>query len=280
MDIRWKKSLALIREQLKNDHVYNTWFADIQLQRYDEPSNTVVLCVPSKYVMEFVELTFVRQLGQILAQTFKPGVNLSYVVREADFSQCVDYLRTQGFSVGAGIPRFQIPNARKRLEDGLHYYLGDRAQWLPVYDKVANWLTDNKGRGLLCVGASGLGKTLICTKILPVILGHNVTSVTAMEMNTRIDQLLNERVIVIDDLGKESVSTVNYGNRRTPFFELCDAAERQGKLLVITTNLSTTPFPGYPDSIQHRYGEPVLSRLQSTTCAVEFKGDGFRGTTT
>jgi DNA replication protein DnaC len=99
-----------------------------------------------------------------------------------------------------------------------------------------------------------------------------------MEMTTHIDELLKERAVIIDGLGTEPVhAMVNY-NRRTPFFELCDAAERNGILLIITTNLSTTPVddPLYPLSIEERYGSDVLSRLITTTKLVIFEGPNLR----
>jgi histidinol-phosphate/aromatic aminotransferase/cobyric acid decarboxylase-like protein len=57
---------------------------------------------------------------------------------------------------------------------------------------------------------------------------------------------------------------VNF-KRRTPFYELCDAAESRGILLIISTNLSTNSVknPLYPHSIQERYGMDVISRLRA-----------------
>ena len=101
-------------------------------------------------------------------------------------------------------------------------------------------------------------------------------------MNTRIDELLTQRCIIIDDLGKEDVEVKNYGNRRHPFFELCDAAEKRGILLIITTNLSTNILPEqyrsiYPDSIEGRYGKEVFSRLRAITRSIAITHDDMRG---
>lgn len=270
----WNDSLALIRGKV-DAHVYDVWFAPIVCKHYDDQANTVLLQVPSKYVYEYLEQCQVKLLGWALSSTFKPGVRLNYCIAEPlAINPPKDV-----FMPSPQRSNIAIPNARERLENGLKYYLGDTYQWLPAYDKVAEWLSDNKGRGLLCVGTSGLGKTMICRNILPVILGRDIVSCTAREMNNRIDDLLKERCVIIDDLGKEDVETRTYGNRRTPFFELCDAAEKRGILLIITTNLSTTPMPKgspYPSSIEERYGVPTLDRLRATTKVAIFTGKSMR----
>ena len=160
-------------------------------------------------------------------------------------------------------------------------------RWLPCYEQVATWLADNQSRGLLCVGTCGLGKSVICCQTLPYLFRRHfdleTMVVTATEMNQRIDELLKycgrNRIIVIDDLGTEAAETVNYGNRRRPFCELADAAERTGTLLIITTNLRTTRDTNqqrnYP-SIETRYGVPTLDRLKAITKVAVFTGDSMR----
>lgn len=280
-NIQWNNATLFIREQLQNNDIYDTWFSGVECEKYDESTNTLTLRVPNAYIYKCLEHFCLRILSQALERAYQPGVHLQYRIaqKEPSFSDVADYLQQFGYRPKVNNRRISIMDARKRMEDGLRYFLGEgKYKWLPAYDRIADWLSDNKGRGLLCIGTSGLGKTLICQRILPVILGSNVPSVTAQEMNTRIDELLKERCVIIDDLGKEDVEIRNYGNRRRPFFELCDAAEKNGTLLIINTNLSTTPVrdPRYPDSIQARYGNEVLSRLRATTKAVLIEGEDMR----
>lgn len=176
---------------------------------------------------------------------------------------------------------------RKELWAGISFYMGEKARWLPAYDRLATWMSDNKGRGVICVGTCGLGKSLICTKVLPVLFKKHfdkeVKVVTAVEMNDRRTELLAYcqpgHIIVIDDLGTEAPETVVYGNRHRPFCELVDTAERMGTILIITTNIRTTrdtdPSRNYP-SIEERYGIPTLDRLRATTNVILFSGQSLR----
>ncbi len=189
-NIQWNNATLFIREQLQNNDIYDTWFSGIECEKYDESTNTLTLRVPNAYIYKCLEHFCLRILSQALERAYQPGVHLQYRIaqKEPSFSDVADYLQQFGYRPKVNNRRISIMDARKRMEDGLRYFLGEgKYKWLPAYDRIADWLSDNKGRGLLCIGTSGLGKTLICQRILPVILGSNVPSFTAQEMNTRID---------------------------------------------------------------------------------------------
>lgn len=294
----WKLCQEMIREWLAaniNDpgqagHIYDVWFKDITLNNYDPAQRVVTLMVPSTYVYEYIEEHFVKLMGHVLSTAFQSGVRLQYKLGrpEPTFADVAEYMRQHSaYDSRRDHYHVRIPDAKKRLQDGLHYFLKGKEQWLQGndgYDGIADWLTDNKGRGLLVCGAPGLGKSLICQKILPVILGNGgrpIPSVNAKELHDRIEDLKRERIVIIDDLGKEPRK--HYGDIDNSFYELCNNAERTGQLLIITTNLSTTPMPPthpnahlYPDSILGRYGQDVISRLKATTVVVEFLGKDMR----
>lgn len=201
------------------------------------------------------------------------------------FRQGVTELRDgHGFNPYPERLHIQIPQAREQLAAGLRFFLGDRAQWLPAYDEVAAWLTDNHGRGLLCVGSNGLGKTLICQNIIPVLLQQNMRKIvkvcSALDMNQHLDELLRIHILSIDDVGTEPVETINYGVRRIAFSELVDQSEKQGTLLILSTNLRTTygtdKDGNIVPSIEDRYGLRTYDRLKAVTKTVVFKGKSFR----
>ena len=165
-----------------------------------------------------------------------------------------------------------VPNAREVLDAGLRHFLGNDYKWLSEYDQVADWLTDNRGLGLLCMGNCGRGKTTICLQVLPCILlhyFHKIVSIyLAREMNRQYAEVMQHYLFVIDDIGREEPYQ-EYGNRFNVLPDLVDDCERRGKLLITTTNCTTA-------ELAEKYGERTLSRLKATTRLVVFAGEDLR----
>ena len=193
------------------------------------------------------------------------------------FKKLVSQMRDTGYPQEIDRVQINIPNAEKRLRGGLQYVVnmksGCNAEWNEHnYRPIVDWMTDNKGKGLLMFGGCGLGKSVIGMYILPLLIKdvHKkvVNIFSAQELNKKIDEILKLHIVYVDDIGTED-NLNSYGNKRMPFAELCDAAEKKGKLLILTTNLSI-------DELTQRYGDRVVDRLIATTKAVPFTGDSLR----
>lgn len=184
-------------------------------------------------------------------------------------------LQGTGFFGSPDTVKIHVEHARTLIVNGLHHYCGDKAVWQPEYDGIVDWLTDNKGRGLWLCGECGRGKTLIGAKILPVIFNFYhyprkiISLYDAKDLNSRFEEIVSRHIIYIDDVGKESMS-VNFGNRNSRFPDLVDEAEKKGKLLMFSTNLSQ-------DEMLAKYGERTTDRLQAITKKVVFRGKSLRG---
>lgn len=190
-----------------------------------------------------------------------------------NFKEQAEFMQnSMNFNIYPDNFKMAIPDAKNVLWRGIQHFCGDSAKWNPEYDEIAGWLADNKGRGLLCFGSCGRGKTLICAKILPLILNHYCRKILrifdAKEMNSKTDEVLSRWFTVIDDLGTESIS-VKFGEKRIIFSELCDMAEKKGYFLVVTTNLSI-------DELREKYGERTIDRLRVITKPVLFSGESLR----
>lgn len=164
-------------------------------------------------------------------------------------------------------------DARSVLARGIKHFVGEKAVWLPEYEKVAEWLSDNKGRGILCAGDCGRGKSVICKKVIPVIFQYwhkkVVNTCTAIELNTLFDEYQQYKILSIDDIGTEPVAN-RFGEKRNIFQEIVDLAERKQKLLIISTNLNE-------QELTERYDIRTMDRLRSITTPVVFSGKSLRG---
>lgn len=191
---------------------------------------------------------------------------------EINFKKVSDYLFETGNIERPDYVYVGIPDAKKMLMKGIQFFTNNKGVWLPEYDAIADWLEGNNGRGLFCIGAVGRGKTLICTKVIPALLNwyhRKVVSIyDAQQMNANVDDVLSKHIVCVDDLGTEKES-VKFGERRMAFAELADAAEKKGKLLIITTNMSL-------NELREKYSERVVDRLRAITKAVLFDGKSLR----
>lgn len=192
-------------------------------------------------------------------------------MKELEISKVINHLRDCDMSILPSTVKFSIPDSKEQLTSVMKY-LEPKLQWLPEYDKVSEWLANNQGRGLLCMGNLGRGKTLIAAKSLPILFNHFlhliVRVVDAQELNSRIDVIKQSHILCVDDIGTES-EYVHYGERRVPFAELVDLAEKKGKLLLLTTNLTI-------DELKAKYGERTIDRLRGITKVVLFQGESLR----
>ena len=187
--------------------------------------------------------------------------------------------RKRGFRMTDSKVRFTMQDADQVLMRGLVYFCGERAEWLAEYEEIAEWLTDNDGKGLMCIGDCGRGKTLITQKIIPLMFENYVRLAdgtrpaiachTALDLLDRFDEIAQNKSICIDDIGTEP-DMKKYGVTHNYFSELVDLCERKEKLLICSTNLSR-------DELTDRYGIRTMDRLTAITRRVFFEGESLRG---
>lgn len=197
------------------------------------------------------------------------------IMNNLDFIKIDEHFREIGVALKPECVKIQIPDAKKNLYNGIKYFTAEHAQWLPEYEHVAEWLSDNNGRGLLLVGNCGLGKSLLCRKVIPMIINFYyrkiVSTFDATDLNKKsmTNEILSSHLMCIDDLGSENELN-DFGTKRIVFCELADLAEKQGKMLLITTNLSE-------EELRQKYGERTIDRLHAITRKIVFRGNSLRG---
>ena len=214
--------------------------------------------------------------------------------RTAMMADIIRQQRKGGGFKGDAKVRWTLQDADVLLMRGLAYTIGPTAQWLPEYDAVADWLSDNQGKGLMCIGDCGRGKTVITRDILPLVM-QNYIWVTdakaggwyhpvynyflAKELKSRWAEIERAKVICIDDVGTEAIAKV-YGETHNYFAELVDLCNDRDKLLICSTNLTQEQLFGGTDdqgvTYPPRYDQRIFSRLVGNTVRVYFEGEDMR----
>ena len=209
------------------------------------------------------------------------------MAKTMSFGAALREYREQKYLTNMEWVHIAIPNAKQVIWDALTYLLtqeGRTPKWLPAYDQVAEWLTDNQGRGLLCIGSCGLGKSLLCREVLPVIIYQYYNLIIplydARKINQKqMEQIMHEHLYSIDDIGCES-ENVEYGKHTIPFNDIVDEAEKRKSFMLLSTNLVPTHTVDKTGkvipSIEDVYGIRTLDRLKKLTKVVVFKGPSFR----
>ena len=187
-----------------------------------------------------------------------------------DYKQMASQMKVFGLDLTTERMQINIPDAENVLRLMLAERMGNNFVWLPEYSKVAEWMTDNSGRGLLVKGNVGRGKTEIGRNILPAVINHYyrriVNCYDAVDLSARKNEFLdNCWPMCIDDLGTEKDA-----KSRDVFERLADQMEKRSRFLIVTTNLTT-------GEIRERYGDRVFDRLKGNTTCIVFKGDSMRG---
>lgn len=187
----------------------------------------------------------------------------------------IESMKVHGMKTPTEKVLIRIPGADQILRNALKYFIGlenRNAEWLPEYKQIVEWLENNEGRGLFLYGNCGRGKTVLAQYVIPAILlkysRKVVVSYDAQQMNLKLDEVLQKKIIGIDDVGTEDILN-SFGNKRLAFLEVIDAAEKYGKLLIITSNLNQ-------EQLIEKYGDRAMDRIISTTKRVLFSGKSLR----
>ena len=233
-----------------------------------------------------------RMLREAAAENERKAEQSKKKDRTAMMADVIRQQRRRGGFKGDTKIRWTLPDADGLLMRGLAYAIGPTAQWLPEYEDVAAWLGDNRGKGLMCIGDCGRGKTVITRDILPQIFKHYITIqysdgwvghppynyFLAKELKSRWAEIERCKVICVDDVGTEPIAKV-YGETHNYFSELVDLCNDRDKLLICSTNLTQAQlFGGEEDGVVYpaRCDQRTYSRLVGNTTRVYFEGEDLR----
>lgn len=184
-------------------------------------------------------------------------------------------MKANGMPLPSKPSLISITGAKAEMLDIMAYLLDKEDKKLvelPEYSEVGEWLENNGQKGLFMYGTCGQGKTLLARYVIPaMILKHTRKIVKCYDINDAAkyaDEILQKKIVAIDDIGTEEIINV-YGNKRQLFAEIVDIAEKNGNLIILTSNLDKR-------MLTEKYGERVMDRLAAITKRVMFNGKSLR----
>ena len=198
-----------------------------------------------------------------------------------NFGEVFKLLRTKGIDVMATpqYPQINIDNSEARLKQAASIVFRCQKvafEWLNEYQPIADWLEDNKGKGLVICGDEGRGKNTMVRMIIPTLLygctdirrisinkEYEITDSEEIDGRTDIHSILGADVIIISHVGADK-------SCKRFFEKIVSRAKYERKLLIISTDCTK-------DELEEIYGERTIRNLTSITKGISLRGESLYG---
>lgn len=191
---------------------------------------------------------------------------------ENEYRKAFDVLEKNGYVFEKSL-NFQLHKLIEHLPE-ISNVLGINIKETKLIQEVFKYLEDTNGKHLCLLGTCGTGKTLLATKIIPLIFVASFKKIfkviKACDINDRLQEAKEYPFVVIDDFGTESTA-VNFGNKVEAFNEIIDSVEGRKCFVVVTSNLDA-------NQIKQKYGVRTYDRLRGLFKVIQVNEKSMRGT--
>ena len=189
---------------------------------------------------------------------------------ENDYKRAFEVLEKNGYVFEKSLS-YQMPNLSNHLPV-ISRQVSIEIKETKLIQDVFKFLENTNGKHLCLLGTCGTGKTLLATKIIPIIFCANFQKVfkviKACDLNERLQEAKEYPFVVIDDFGTESTA-VNFGNKVEAFNEVIDSVEGRKCFFVVTSNLDA-------NQIKQKYGIRTYDRLRGLFKVIQVSEKSMR----
>lgn len=189
---------------------------------------------------------------------------------ENEYKNAFEVLEKNGYVFEESLS-FKMPNLSNHLL-AISSQVGIEIKETQLIREVFNYLENTNGKHLCLLGSCGVGKTLLATKIIPLIFCASLKKIfkviKACDLNERLNEAKTYPFVVIDDFGTESTA-VNFGNKVEAFNEVIDSVEGRRCFFVVTSNLDA-------NQIKQKYGVRTYDRLRGLFKVVQINDKSMR----
>lgn len=189
---------------------------------------------------------------------------------ENDYKRAFEVLEKNGYVFERSL-NFQLHKLSDHLP-AISKILQMTVQNTKLVQEVFNFFEDTNGKHLCLLGSCGTGKTLLATKVIPLIFAAYFRKIfkviKACDLNDRLQEAKEYPFVVIDDFGTESTA-VNFGNKIEAFNEVIDSVEGRKCFIVLTSNLDA-------NQIKQKYGVRTYDRLRGLFKVIQVNEKSMR----
>lgn len=189
---------------------------------------------------------------------------------EREFKEAREVLEKNGYVFDKSL-NIQVPNIYFNLP-AISKEVNIEVQETKLIQEAFKLLENTNGKHLCLLGSCGTGKTLLATKIIPLIFNASFKKIfkviKACDLNDRLQEVKSYPFVVIDDFGTESTA-VNFGNKVEVFNEVIDSVEGRKCFFVLTSNLDA-------NQIKQKYGVRTYDRLRGLFKVIQVNEKSMR----
>ena len=189
---------------------------------------------------------------------------------ETEYKRAFEVLEKNGYVFEKSLS-FQMSNLSNHLPV-ISRQVGIEIKKTKLIQEVFNFLQNTNGKHLCLLGSCGTGKTLLATKIIPLIFSANFQKIfkviKACDLSERLQEAKEYPFVIIDDFGTESTA-VNFGNKVEAFNEVIDSVEGRKCFFVVTSNLDA-------NQIKQKYGVRTYDRLRGLFKVIQVNEKSMR----
>ena len=137
--------------------------------------------------------------------------------------------------------------------------------------------TKSHKSGIVLCGTCGNGKTTLLRALQNSLIylkrrgicQQGMPIVDARDVANRMQECKELPILAIEDMGKEAIAKIDYGNVINPVIEVLEHRYNEQLFTVITTNLRK-------EEIKEKYGERITDRFNEMMNVIIFSGESFR----
>ncbi len=290
---QWDECVKIIRDNISAEQ-YDTWFACIEPRSYNDQQ--LLLAVPSQFVYERLESTYIDLIYKVITRVFGQGVQLSYTIRQIQNRE--EALKQSDSTIphnlgqqDNGAPQTEIPD-QTIPSDQLDSQLKPQYTFQNFIEGDSNRLARSVGEAiaknpaktfnpLFIYGPSGCGKTHLVNAIgwsikqqhpemrVLYLSAHlfQVQYTNAVRQNKVNDFITFYQTIdtlIIDDTQELS----GLSKTQNTFFHIFNHLHLNGKQIILTADRPPMAISGLEERLLTRFKWGLQAEIERPTKAL------------